>query len=812
MKETVRCFISYCHENMDMTAVRCLKQFIEAESRNTLKVFIDEDLKVGENISEYMRLLFDVEIIIVLMTPSFKERVESRKGAVYEEYKMICHRFDRLREQMKRGPFEEDQSENFELIPILFSGSHEKSVPDEIDSLKYLNLVGFRPVKSDRKSMIIPRSTKLKYKSVIQEIVNKGQAILSLKSPDYIESLHNEYFPKLFRELKADWQSPREKEKSYINTLLVKTFSYRRVESQSVCFVIGRKGSGKSTVADAMSIRHRDRYTGHISIIADEFNLETPYATFNTVQMLSEMENYIPRYMCFEFAWEILFYLCAMEIILVMALEKRLTKTQRDTVSPIIEFMTDLRKTEFTELGALNPQGGLSKDVFSIPSDKKDRLLRMLHGQKDAYFNYAYRSIEQYVNYCIYSARSNGTLARFHYDIEARVKNFDGFLLYVFGQKVVDAFDSFMKSCKKRILVTLDGFDTAFDKFRTRSILTYKGEARQNRNIFETDWLGSFLSVVVKIRKSFENRPFFYDRIDFCITIPKDRFLEILRTERDSYVYDNRYCTLNWSGIELSILLRKRLEELGSYKTNKLLGPEERMIDVLKKKFSHIPINISFEFNHRKYQMPLFMYILRHTFWRPRDVLLYYANIIAMAKDMRKRRKIITADAIRKIIKDTTYVVIRDEFINEFKSTLINIQEIVERFNRCRQVLDFEEVCRIISDLHFKYASGPGRSAGLDSKIDYLYQIGFIGFEVNDQMRSKHSLKHNHAFYFNEGIAPIRGSDSSKYFNCRIIIHPIFCDYLQLDTSNNELVLVTTWEYLKEMESLLFQSSNSFLI
>jgi hypothetical protein len=57
--------------------------------------------------------------------------------------------------------------------------------------------------------------------------------------------------------------------------------------------------------------------------------------------------------------------------------------------------------------------------------------------------------------------------------------------------------------------------------------------------------------------------------LDFCIAVPKDRYLEIQRIERDSYRNWHRGVPLNWSGIELAILLRKRLEVLTGKKTHK---------------------------------------------------------------------------------------------------------------------------------------------------------------------------------------------------------------------------------------------------
>src|SRR5262245_60500158 len=77
--------------------------------------------------------------------------------------------------------------------------------------------------------------------------------------------------------------------------------------------------------------------------------------------------------------------------------------------------------------------------------------------------------------------------------------------------------------------------------------------------------------------------------IEFCITVPVDRFMEIRKLERDEYIYRWKHSDILWTGIELSILCRKRLELLTDYMTGRELPPLERLDDILEQQYPGHP-------------------------------------------------------------------------------------------------------------------------------------------------------------------------------------------------------------------------------
>src|SRR5690606_17254279 len=210
---------------------------------------------------------------------------------------------------------------------------------------------------------------------------------------------------------------------------------------------------------------------------------------------------------------------------------------------------------------------------------------------------------------------------------------------------------------------------------------------------FEVDWLNSLLLLILNqgINQRDESK-LFYKTLHYCITIPKDRFLEIRKVDRDTFRHHGRFAPLNWSGIELAEFLRKRLEHLENGKSNRLNTPDLRLSETLENYYGHIPQDIQFDFNGRQYTIPLFFYILRHTFWRPRDILFYYTNILSLAKELKFKKSEITSEKIRYIVKVTTIKVIKSEFINEFSTSYDNIEEVIGKFKNKKQILTYLEL------------------------------------------------------------------------------------------------------------------------
>jgi hypothetical protein len=128
-----------------------------------------------------------------------------------------------------------------------------------------------------------------------------------------------------------------------------------------------------------------------------------------------------------------------------------------------------------------------------------------------------------------------------------------------FPRSVHDALNDVARHCKRKFMFSFDGFDTRYEQFRHDTLLLHDQKLVDFRLNFEADWLRGLIHVVQDIRTN-KYHGDLNGAIDFFLTIPKDRFLEIKDIERDAYIYRARHSLIGWTAIELMIMLRKRLE------------------------------------------------------------------------------------------------------------------------------------------------------------------------------------------------------------------------------------------------------------
>jgi hypothetical protein len=158
-----------------------------------------------------------------------------------------------------------------------------------------------------------------------------------------------------------------------------------------------------------------------------------------------------------------------------------------------------------------------------------------------------------------------------------------------------------------------------------------------------------------------------------------------------------------------------------------------------------------------------------------------------------------------------SYLVIKSEFLSEFKSTLANIGDIVRAFAGKRQILAYADLASILADIHFRFTNPRVTADNIDKKIHILYRIGFLGVRATRETQDRLNLMGAYAFYFNEGSAPLRGAGTAGLAKLSFVIHPIFVGYLALDTSAQEFIMHFDWDYLHTLEGLLFDTVDGFM-
>jgi hypothetical protein len=767
--QKARCFLSYAHEDAERNALEYFEYLLKQALAPEGHLIVDKDVKPGEDFGKFMELLDSVDAVILILTPAYKRKVSDRKGGVYDEFSRLLVRYEES--NLEIAPLEsiisaENQIKRFQILPVLFSGSRDDSVPTRIRSLRCLDVTDLVVSRKPNGEFQISDADSKKFGDVVQKLTSQIITTTIMDTEEYISN--SKYYDDCFIDLKARTHPGRSGDATF-EKLFVKTNSYALIEKQQVFFVVGRKGSGKSTITKALPLLNTERYLSHLEINADHYNLEALFALFSSSQYRSDSDSFFPRIKAFEMTWEAVALISALQYL-----------SAKSSVPEELTILNDFLST-LTGDSPRQPDG-ISWGVSDL-------------------FSYCFARNIAFTQQCIDTSRTEPDF--FWVDVES-LYNLEDFLIFVLSREVLSLGRCLIRSFTGKFLVSLDGFDDAFDSFRVNTMRSGDRRIMAERAHFEIDWLRSILSFTLRAHRYNDN--YLYSRLEFCIAAPLDRFLEVARINRDSYRAIGRWHSIQWSGIELSILLRKRLEYVISndYESPRNLSPEERLAHVLNSRpLRMFPKEISFQYNDTTISIPLFIYVLRHTFWRPREVLIYYSRLLALVDSLKKWNKDITTESLRRCIKRTTETIIKNQFLNEFKTSLLNIEEVIHSFKKQPNILDYDKLVSIVHPVDFIFATDTCFAATIVEKLRYLYDVGFIGFFLSKNQQQRLGSSHKHSFIFNEGplIFSHDNIDEADICEFKYLIHPIFCEYLMLNTDDSDFTLVFDWEYLHHAEA-----------
>jgi len=784
------CFISYCYDGIKRDEIDYLVKRLKERHKYFAEYLYDVKLGVGERFDTFMNMLSIVDSVIMIFTPEYKNKITNKKDGVWEEYKQIKERYFEQQQIKKQKESEFRENHFFEIIPILWKGEKDSSIPNEFHNYKYLDFKNFYLVadKKDYRKYVICDGFKNNFDKALREIKSSLETIYHLKTKDYQNNLENVYdkflINTLFVDNKADFNNPKYSLRGYEKSLFVKTYVYKQVETQSAYFIIGRKGSGKSAISQVLPIRCKDRLAMHIEILTKDINLGSLYNIFND-KFRSDTMYLAKRKECFNYTWSLFFKLNIMSSLIALEKKNKLNLYQCNKLISIKEYF----------------------ETLTLVTDNSESI-------KSQLFTYSFNSSVNYLNQCV--EKSRGDEKYFYSDFEG-LFNYEKFIDFIIPPNTNYDFSNILLSLQKSILITIDGFDTLFDDYRIDKSFYSENEI-EDRAYFELDWLHSLFLLINDVKQLNVGDKSLSDKVDFCISTPSDRFLEILTRDRDSYRFYGKHKILVWSGVELALFLRKRLEifaKQDGYILDKehYSHPFDSLAKILADKFNFLPNQITIEFNGRKYYSTLFTYVLRHTFWRPRDLLTYFSKILSLSSTLKRCGEEITSEHIKTTISDATWDIIKSEFIREYKSVIKNIDLIVEKFNDANQILNSEELLKIVDSFTIDFIVKEDKVI-IDAiyKIKLLYQLGFLGLLISNDIKEEYNYKVNEIFIFSEGARLINTLSMERISKYKFIIHPIFKEFLHLKNNTDYFVLNYSITYLKELEGIMNASNHSYVV
>lgn len=758
MKKTL--FVSYSHESIDRPKLDYLLEQIQKKESSKVRILIDlQEVRIGGSFTDYMALIdnHNVDAVLMVLTPSYKRKVMNNEGNVPPEFKAVMARYIDDKQAYLQLPKSDlslyENVRKFGVLPILFHGTPEESVPDTIigqESLKYVDITG--AVVHERDGKLVPVGSSQKVlDDLANQVLVEVKNIARQKDKDYQER-RAKIRQALFANTKAGAYPKLETE------VFARTMTYLRVLSQESYFIVGRKGSGKSTLTEQLELQDPNRYSVHVGIDFSKISLAFIYSFYTDPQFQSDASatrGYRAEYL--ELVWECFFLIC-------------LIWQHKDTDL----FSAWLRDDFEDDVSQYEPQ-----EFFNVA----------LSHSIEHFFIFQNKRISD----------SRDTLSSLSARLSSR-----NFIESVFGKEIIDAIAVEVRACKT--LITLDGIDSAFHDHRMEYMRFGKQEEDnyyQNRARVEIDLIKALIRLVDGVKVKSTNYPAL-SLCDFCITIPLDLYQEVKwHHERDSYQLLSSCRSLDWSGSELALMLRKRLEKLNSIQIDKEkhYNPKERLLELLDECYPGLPKEIPVEIGTKRYMFPIFIYVLRHTFWRPREIIFHFVGLISSFEFYRGHSPITTAD-VKAIVKEQAKALVASEFIDEFKSTIQNIEHIIERFRSGPQYYAYAEFMTRLESIEFDFYLNPHaiEQSSVHHKLRLLYEIGFIGIRLTNIQVSNHSRPRN-VFSFSEGMVIFDEISKEGFDGAKICIHPAFIEYLNMQIDpNQEITLDINWEYLRQNE------------
>lgn len=738
-----------------------IKQRIEIFSDYDISVIYDkESFKEGEDFIKREKQIAESDCVLLFFTQTYREKISSKyNSGVKREYKLV-------KERALAG--------EGGVMPILLSDNRDTSVPDEFRNIIHWDFSGFHdPIYRTNKKIVVSSVLQEYVDKLAKKAIREAYTVSFCRKPEF-SSMEKEY-QALFLDSAANAPLP--------SNCVIKMNAHDRIINQDVCFVIGRKGSGKSTLLNTIQsydpLFFHDNYKKLACIDAESLDISFIYN--NLIDKVRQDLDVLSMQKVLDAFWEILL---VFQSIVTIGLELEYFEITQD----------DNRYKTFEKVTKK------LKELLGISSDKFKSGL-----PPSSICNCAVELVERHIRLNLLDKANELT------PLTGATSNIDSFVILndIFGTELFHQYCLGVRQCKKKILLALDGFDTHSEDFRFTT--NRLADTNENEYKFRTDFeirLFRELMVVVsniKRKRIQLEKQYFFSAVHFCVILPQDRYDQIAIDDRDIEKRD--ICSLNWDAYDLMEMLVKRLEYHFKIVSSAKIGNlEKRFYNILQEKLPHIPKEINIVVNGYPQKISLFNYLLRHTFWRPRDIIKNFAIIMKLSKDndIESKNPQLIQSIIKKALTLGASKIIEGEFINEYKNVYVNIKEVLLNFRANDFMQDFDVFCEKLSRIEIRTAK-TSAEFDVESKLKLLYKLGVIGLYTNKVDEENLWSGFSYCYSFTEGLDPmddllVQGLPVKT--SLKIVFNPIFIRYLLLNINIQEQICDYPWEYIETNHKL----------
>lgn len=680
------CYFSYSWgDDINKEVMDEIKRQIEKMSNYRISAIYDKhSFCTGDDLKKREQQVKTSDSIVVFFTPSYKDKIitKEKNTGVYREYPEI-------KKRLEKG--------DDNIIPILMSGNLKESVPKEFKTILYSDISLIKDevfIKSEGTEF--SERLECEIKKIVKEVIKKTEVYFWLKDNSF-DSLEEEYAA-LFLNYSAEHNTPLPRD------CMIKTEAYDFIINQNGYFVIGRKGGGKTTLLE--SIRgydpklYLDKYKTANSIKAESINLTFIYdelirvsrADFNTISMVDIIDVF----------WEVFL---SLQCIYNIGLELEHFKINDN----------DDRKDVFIEtVNKLRSRLGRSDIILDDETPRKALSILAV----ELVVNYWKQGIFNSINTITINASACS-----NFSSTEVLKNF-------LGNELLIEFCKALKRCNKKILLALDGFDPHSEDFRRETSLKRDTDYEEfkMRKDFESKFYRELMVTISNLKGGVADNIILiiFEIVDFCIIIPQDRYDEVCKgADRD--IAKREVCCLSWDAHDLLCMLIKRL--CYHYKINDFDFEDnllEQFNNIINKYLPNISSSISIEINGFNKSISLYEYILRLSFWRPRDIIKNFAVIMKLSKQKIKLSQSAIQEILKKLLANNAEKIIEQEFIGEYQNVYINLYSVLHEFDKSDLIINFVEFYEKLSKVNIETLSDDNLQS-VQEKFELLYKFGVVG-------------------------------------------------------------------------------------
>ena len=292
-----KCYFSYCWDDKDDVndLMQYLKKKIEDKSNGAIQIIWDKNFYVSENFKEKEKLILECDSVMIFFSPAYKKKVDdqSPSDGDYREYEYIT-------EARKKG--------SIVVIPIIIKGKIEEAVIKEFRDNVVADFSEDKPIIQEKRTRLNP-----KYATTMTNLIASTiyETSIAHRRKDYVFSSREEAYAVLFCNTDSNNKLPRD--------CMYKSEAYNNIMSdEGSSFLIGRKGSGKTTFFEVLEKYNPTEFDSRFKILrpisVEDISEEQLYAV---IEDLESDKKILTQSRMLELFWETYIYLCSIYIVCI---------------------------------------------------------------------------------------------------------------------------------------------------------------------------------------------------------------------------------------------------------------------------------------------------------------------------------------------------------------------------------------------------------------------------------------------------------------------------------------------------------------